>query len=177
MTFGTSFGLALLLGLAVWQISARISKRPTAVVAQAQTVAATVAPVVAASPEPVAAQHTPAAEVAPTFNEGVALYEAGKADDAAVVLARVVDADPKFADAWLMLGLARFDSNDTVGAHDAATRAAELDPKSGRVHMLLASIFMDEKDRAKADDELKKYLELEPKGEFSAEAQQLLAKP
>jgi CheY-like chemotaxis protein len=175
VNFVGSFCLAVLLGLAVWQISARISKRPTAYVAQVQPGApAPVPPAPAVAVPPAPAPEVRATAAGPTLDDGVRLYQEGNAQDAAAILARVVDADPQSPEAWLMLGLARFDSNDTVGAHDAATRAAELAPNNGRVHLLLASIFLDEKDRPQAEAELKRYLELEPKGEFASEAHQLL---
>jgi DNA-binding response OmpR family regulator len=118
-----------------------------------------------------------APEDVPTLADGMKLYDEGKMAEAAAVLAQVVDAHPDSAPAWLMLGLARFDSGDTVGAQDAAVRATELDPKAGRAHLLMASIHIVNQDKEKADAELKAYLVLEPDGESAVEARQLLAQP
>jgi hypothetical protein len=118
-----------------------------------------------------------APEDVPTLADGMKLYDEGKTAEAAAVLGQVVDANPDSAPAWLMLGLARFDSGDTVGAQDAAVRATELDPKAGRAHLLLASIHIVNQDKEKADAELKAYLALEPDGDSAAEARQLLAQP
>jgi Flp pilus assembly protein TadD len=73
-----------------------------------------------------------------------------------------------------MLGLARYDAQDAVGAEDAARRAVELAPSNGRAHMLLASIHLDRHEVPEAQRELHRYLELEPTGEWAGDAKALL---
>ncbi|MBI3184994.1 MAG: tetratricopeptide repeat protein [Myxococcales bacterium] len=111
---------------------------------------------------------------APTIEEGLALYNSGRAAEAAAVLAKVVEAAPS-AEAWTLLGLARFDAGDGPGAEQAAMKALEVEPKNGRALILLASVYLDQGQRAKAEAELRRYLQLEPNGPFAEEARQLLS--
>ncbi len=127
------------------------------------------------SPTVAAAVLKPPEPEGPTLAQGIALYDAGKAADAAKLLLSVIDADPTSVQAWLFLGLARFDARDRAGAEDAAMAALDLDPKSGRAVMLLASIYLDQGERGKAEVELKHYLALEPQGPFADDARELLS--
>ncbi len=137
-------------------------------------------PAAEVSPSPLpAAEPLPAAppSTAPVLGlrEGMSLYDSGKPQEAAGVLRKVVAEHPDSANAWLFLGLARFDSQDRLGAEQAALRTLELAPKSGRAVMLLATVYLDAGQKGKAAIELKRYLQLEPHGPFANDAKQLLA--
>jgi CheY-like chemotaxis protein len=150
--------------------SAKVSTMAMAAAPLASPVAQ-VAPPAAVAAAPVAA----AVVDAPTVEQGIALYDAGKAKEAAELLMAVVDAHPELAQAWLFLGLSRYDAGDRFGAEDAAMRTLDLDAKNGRAVMLLATIYLDAGQRQKAAVELKRYLALEPNGPFAPDARELLA--
>ncbi len=110
----------------------------------------------------------------PNPAEGIALYDAGKLREAAALLDVVTQRDPRSTQAWVYLGLARFDLGDTDGAEQAAMKALALDMKDGRARMLLASVYLTAGQAQKAEAELRRYLELEPNGPYATEARQLL---
>jgi DNA-binding response OmpR family regulator/TolA-binding protein len=125
--------------------------------------------------EPGAAAATPAANSAQAaLARGVRLYKAGRQREAVAVLEDVTRRHPRFAPAWVYLGLARFDGRDNAGAEQAARRALAISPRNGRALMLLASIHLDAGHPEKAREQLERYLELYPKGAFANEARQLL---
>lgn len=108
--------------------------------------------------------------------EAIALYESGRYREATSLLEEITDADPMLSQAWLFLGLARFDAGNAQGAEAAAMKAMALEPKNGRALILLASIYLDTGKKEQARAELEQYLQLYPKGPFAREARQLLSR-
>jgi Flp pilus assembly protein TadD len=113
-------------------------------------------------------------DVNENLDEARKLYEAGQYKKALSVLEQVVSDEPKSVLAWNLIGLARYDSLDPVGARAAADKVLELDPKNGRVQILLATMYFDANDKVNGRAALEKYLELEPNGASVDEAKALL---
>ena len=105
-----------------------------------------------------------------------ALYDAQKYREAIALLEEITAADPSVEQAWVLLGLARFDHGDRSGAEDAAMKALSLNSKNGRAIVLLATVFLDKGQNREAKIELQRYLELYPKGPFAHEVRELLGR-
>lgn len=131
------------------------------------------APVLELPPEPIEAA---AVDVATPLAEARAHYEAGRYRKAIELLDQVVRDDPASVNGWLLLGLARYDALDTVGAQAAADQVLALEPANARVQVLLATLRFDANDREGGRAALRRYLELEPAGAHAAEAKALLAR-
>jgi hypothetical protein len=174
--------LPLILGVVVavavlafaFQVLARRDETP------APPPAAAPAPVVAkpASPGPVPEPEPEVVETPVDVTENLKLaqgfYESGQYPRATSVLEQVVQDAPRSVDAWLLLGLVRYDARDTLGARSAAGHVLAIDPRNARVQILLASIYFEAKEADAAKAALNRYLELEPAGPFADEAQKLL---
>lgn|GEM_PF-2106989 len=102
------------------------------------------------------------------------LYDEGKLKEATAALEKLVGQDSSNTNAWMLLGLARFDSNDIAGAEEAANTVLSIDPKVARAYLLRATILIQAKKRPEATAEIQKYLDLEPNGPFADEAKALL---
>ncbi len=113
-------------------------------------------------------------DVAAPLEDARRLYEAGRYPQAIALLEQVVIDEPASVSGWLLLGLARYDFHDSVGAREAADQVQALDPKNARVQVLLATLHFDANDRAAGKAALERYLELEPKGAHVEEAKALL---
>ncbi len=164
-----------------WLIDA--APRGTSELAQAALVAPAPAPTIAtAAPLPaleaVELEVEPApvevVDVSEPLADGVRAYQAGEYQKAVAVLEQVVADEPGSLQGWLVLGQARYDAGNTVGAKEAAARVEEIDPKNAKVHLLLATIAHDAADKVTMRAEVEKYLELAPNGEHAAEAKALL---
>jgi tetratricopeptide (TPR) repeat protein len=86
------------------------------------------------------------------FNQGVALWNAGKAADAKKLFAEAVQLDPKLPDAQYWLGMATF--SEAQGVTDAAEQQKRL---------------------AEAARSFEEYLKLAPTGQYAETAKQILA--
>ncbi len=126
-----------------------------------------VEPVIEA-PQPVSADSSSA------LASATRLYDQGKLTQAKTALEELVGRDSSNTNAWMMLGLARFDSGDIAGAEEAANTVLAIDPKVARAFLLRATILIDAKNRTAAASEIQKYLDLEPNGPFASEAKALL---
>lgn len=178
---GWSVIIGLLVGataITAWQLAANNEPAPVAPVAvepvvvhenQAQPIHLATTPV---EPEPVV--EAPAPDSAEALVAATRLYDEGKLTEAKTALEALVAQDSSNTNAWMMLGLARFDSNDNAGAEEAANTVLAIDPKVARAYLLRATILIAGKQRAEAAVEIQKYLDLEPKGPFAAEAKALL---
>lgn len=116
----------------------------------------------------------PVVDVSESLIEAKKFYEAGQYKKAISTLEQVLSDDPTSVTAWNLLGLSRYDSNDTRGAKEAAEKVLELDPKNGRVQILLATLAFDANQKEEGRAALNKYLELEPNGPHADEARALL---
>lgn len=143
---------------------------PAPVVGESPAGAAPV--VVAASPRTTEVELQDGAEA---LAQASALYEGRKLKDAIALLTEITHADPTSSQAWMLMGLAKYDRGDAKGAEHAAMKTLALEPKNGRALVLLATVYLDQGHEQKARVELQRYLELYPNGQFAREAKQLLA--
>ncbi|HEY1087296.1 MAG TPA: tetratricopeptide repeat protein, partial [Archangium sp.] len=120
------------------------------------------------------AEAAPVVDVSENLAEATKLYNAGQYKKAISVLEQVVTDDPSSVLAWNLMGLAKYDSLDSKGAHAAAAKVLELEPTNARVQILLATLHFDANEKAEGRSALQKYLELEPNGPEVDEVQALL---
>ena len=87
------------------------------------------------------------------YERGTAALQAGKYRDAVTAFQHVVDATPKAANAWLMLGESKAGAGDEKGAEKAYEHSVKLDDSSIQAHreLALALIKMKEPDKANAE--------------------------
>ena len=88
------------------------------------------------------------------YQKGTADYQAGKYRDAVRDFQHVVDATPKAANAWLMLGESRAGAGDEKGAEKAFEKSVKLDDTSVQAHKALAMSLIKLKQMDKANAEL-----------------------
>ena len=165
-----------------WQLSANNEATPTAIeaVPAAAAVRENEAPPIHLSTleveplEPMMAAPVPAEDSALALVEATRLYDENKLTQAKAALEDLVNKDPSNTNAWMMLGLARFDSKDIPGAEEAANTVLSIDSKVARAYLLRATILIEAKNRPAAAAEIQKYLDLEPNGPFADEAKALL---
>jgi tetratricopeptide (TPR) repeat protein len=100
--------------------------------------------------EPSAPQYDPSVE----YQRGTEALQAGKYRDAAADFQHVIEASPRTASAWLMLGLAKAGAGDDRGAEQAYQRAVKLDGASVQAHRELALEYVKLKQMDKASGEL-----------------------
>lgn len=101
-------------------------------------------------PSASAPQYDPVQE----YQRGAAALQAGQYRDAAGAFEHVTDSQPRDANAWYMLGLARAGAGDVKGASKAYQKAVKLDPAPVAPHKELALSYARLKDAAKAGAEL-----------------------
>ena len=185
-----ALGWTVIVGLLVgatavtaWQLAANNEPVPVAMVAAAPIVADEnvnqAQPIHLESTQVVALEPTMGITVGPEDSAlalvaATRLYDEGKLAEAKVALEELVTQDASNTNAWMMLGLARFDSNDIAGAEEAANTVLAIDPRVARAYLLRATILIAAKNRPDAAIEIQKYLDLEPTGPFAAEAKALL---
>ncbi|MBX7099455.1 MAG: tetratricopeptide repeat protein [Myxococcaceae bacterium] len=168
-------GLALVAtGITVWKLADQSFGDELPPLSAASTMVAPALPALAPAPVMEPVPEAVAAPPSQALLDATALYEKGKLPEARAALEALVAADPTQAQAWLMLGLVRFDSRDVQGAQEAATTALAMDSKLARVHLLQASIDLETNRKDAAQASLQKYLELDPNGPFVDEAKALL---
>ncbi|HUZ12269.1 MAG TPA: tetratricopeptide repeat protein [Caulobacteraceae bacterium] len=88
------------------------------------------------------------------YQRGSAALQAGRYKDAIRAFDHVVDATPRAADAWLMLGMSKSGAGDVRGAEKAYQRSVKLDGGSIDAHRELALSEIRLKQPAKAGAEL-----------------------
>ncbi|MFO0596114.1 MAG: response regulator [Myxococcaceae bacterium] len=127
------------------------------------------APAVEEQPAPEAA-----IDISENLTEARKLYEGGQYKKAISVLEQAITDDPKSTAAWNLMGLAKYDSMDIVGARAAADKVLELEPNNARVQILIATLHFDANEKDLGRAALEKYLELDPNGPHAEEAKALL---
>jgi chemotaxis protein methyltransferase CheR len=112
-------------------VPARRAVPPPAVPAQVPALRSAASPVASpvASPAPVGKATVEAAQAA---------FDNGSYDQAAELAQEVLGADPVSSEAYLLLGHARLNKGDNIGAVEPLQRAVYLDPLAGHAHFLLA---------------------------------------
>lgn len=119
---------------------------------------------------------TTVVDVSGPLREAKMKYERGLYAEAISMLEQIIVDEPNSVQAWLLLGLARYDANNSKGAREAAEKVVSLEPNNAGVQMLLATLSFDSGDTAGAKQALEKYLSLEPAGGSAEEARALLAR-
>lgn len=88
------------------------------------------------------------------YQQGMADYQAEKFKSAANHFENVVDAQPRDANTWYMLGSAKSNAGDLKGAEKALAKAAKLDPSPVATHRDLAITEAKLRENDKANAEL-----------------------
>ena len=88
------------------------------------------------------------------YQAGMAAYQAGKFKDAIENFEHVTDAQPRDANNWYMLGMARSGAGDAKGAVKALQKSIKIDPAPVAPHRELAIALATMKDDPKAQAEL-----------------------
>jgi CheY-like chemotaxis protein len=131
-------------------------------------------PLVTPLPEPTKVDSIDQNEINKLINDATTDYERGRVKDAIAKLETVLAQSPSETQAWVQLGLARYDSGDNTGAEEAALTALAMAPENARAHLLLATVAQQTGRKEQARIELETYLKLDPKGPFADEARALL---
>lgn len=124
--------------------------------------------------EPVVEIVTEKPETIEALGEAELLYNDGKYHEAVARLEHIVADDPSSSQAWMLLGMARYDAGDTNGAFEAASTTLAIDPNAARAHLLLATMYLAQGKKAEGDAAISKYLEADPAGKYADEARALL---
>jgi hypothetical protein len=124
--------------------------------------------------EPVVEIVTARPETIEALGEAELLYNEGKFHEAVTRLEHIVTDDPTSSQAWMLLGMARYDAGDTNGAFEAANTTLAIDPHAARAHLLLATMYLAQGKKVEGDAAIQKYLEADPAGKYSDEARALL---
>jgi Tfp pilus assembly protein PilF len=95
------------------------------------------------------------------YNLGAAYGAAGKIDSAIIYLEAAVDSDPRFAEAWVNLGSARFAKGEFAAARESFLRAVALGYQSPLVPYNVALTFLADGDTANARRHLERSLLLD----------------
>ena len=97
------------------------------------------------------------------FTKGRQLLEEGKDLPGSIEhLLKATQIYPKYADAYLFLGVAYMQSNDAAGAKTSLQKAVEADPKLAPAYIRLGVLFNSEKDYPAAEKTLNAALGLNP---------------
>jgi tetratricopeptide (TPR) repeat protein len=88
------------------------------------------------------------------YEKGTAALQAGKYRDAVDAFQHVIDATPRAANAWLMLGMSKSGAGDEKGAEKAYEKSVKLDDTSIDAHRELALSLIKLKETDKANAEL-----------------------
>ncbi|HBO69305.1 MAG TPA: hypothetical protein DD658_03825 [Deltaproteobacteria bacterium] len=76
------------------------------------------------------------------FNKGNGLFAEGEFVKASLEFRNAIQIDPKFADAYHMLGMTEIRRQNLKGAYGAFTKAVELDPGHFKAHNQLGRLFL-----------------------------------
>ena len=96
------------------------------------------------------------------FDEGMKKLE-GDAEQSGKLFQKAIDAYPRFARAYAMLGVILFQLKKYEAAADSCRKASQIDPRLGVVHILLGKIYLHQKKYAEAEPELLEGARLEPR--------------
>jgi tetratricopeptide (TPR) repeat protein len=101
-------------------------------------------------------------EFASTFRKGTEALRAGNLEVAAGAFARCTVLQPTFAEAWLNLGLARFQQNDLDSAIPALEKSLQLKPKIRGPNLFLGIAYYRRNDYAAAAAALERETQADP---------------
>lgn len=95
-------------------------------------------------------------------NLGLALYEAGQAEEALVVLQRALRLNPRYAKTWNNLGLVYEDLEHPAEAEEAYTRALGIEPELAGAHANLGRLYLNRGELDEARAHLERARSLDP---------------
>ncbi len=90
------------------------------------------------------------------YDKAVKAVKAEKYKDAIELLKKVVDKEPKKADAWNYLGYSQRKTGQTGDALKSYTAALDIDPKHKGAHEYLGELYLMTDNLPKAEETLKK---------------------
>jgi tetratricopeptide (TPR) repeat protein len=96
------------------------------------------------------------------FDEASAAYRSGKTDDAEKKLIELISLNPKYADAYELLGRVYIDSKDYGLARETFLHVLKLSPKNASVYASLGEVAELEEKNEAAYEAYKKALSLSP---------------
>jgi tetratricopeptide (TPR) repeat protein len=101
------------------------------------------------------------------FNKGKSLYEKGDFVKAGLEFRNAVQIDPKFADAYYMLGMVELKKKDPnpKKAYGAFSKAVELNPKLQDAQIQLGNLYMMARQPDKALEKAETVLKMAPGSE------------
>jgi len=99
------------------------------------------------------------------FNKGKDLYEKGQYTEAKLEFKNAIQIDPKYADAYYMLGMAEMRSGNPRGAYGAYSKAVELDPGHLKARLERGRLYLGARMLDKAQEEASLILKEDPKNE------------
>ena len=99
------------------------------------------------------------------FNKGKELYEKGQYTEAKLEFKNALQIDPKYAEAYYLLGMAEIRSGNPRGAYGAYMKTVELDPKHLKAHLELGRLYLGARMMDKAQEEASLILKEDPKNE------------
>ena len=99
------------------------------------------------------------------YTKGKALYEKGEMVKAGLEFKNALQIDPKFADAYTMMGMVKLKQGDLQGAFGSFTKATELDPNQLNAQAQLGRLFLAGGAPDKAMEKAELVLKKEPKNE------------
>lgn len=116
------------------------------------------------------------------FYLGTALFNAQRFEEAAESFNRCIQLDPRFARAYVGLGMCAMKMNHPPIALEAMQQAVKYDPHSAEAHFMLGTLYMDFlNSNSSALPELLKATELDPKNDGAwyrlAECRSALSQP
>jgi tetratricopeptide (TPR) repeat protein len=99
------------------------------------------------------------------LKKGQALYEKGDYVKARLEFKNAIQIDPKFAEAYYMLGMVQLKQGDLKPAFGRFSKAAELSPDHLNSHLQIGKLFLVMKEPEKAMEKAELILEKDPKNE------------
>src|SRR6266567_186 len=76
------------------------------------------------------------------LGKGKGFYEKGDYTKAALELKNAIQIDPKFADAWYLMGMVELKKGNLRGAFGDFNKTIELDPKNLKAHYEVGKMFL-----------------------------------
>ncbi|MDD2338639.1 MAG: tetratricopeptide repeat protein, partial [Geobacteraceae bacterium] len=99
------------------------------------------------------------------YGKGKTLYEKGDMVKAALELKNAIQIDPKFADAYYMLGMVEMKLGNLKNSYGYLTKATELAPGNMKAQIQLGKLFLAGGAPDKAMEKAELVLKREPKNE------------
>ena len=97
------------------------------------------------------------------FDKGMALFEKESYSSSALEFKNALQIDPKFSEAFYMLGRIEMKKNNFKGAFGLYNKAVQLKPGNTKAHYELGRLYLLAEDTDKASDEAQKILSNDPK--------------